>query len=124
MEDLREVCNGYERQLAEAQLTHGPDSYEVAAALEKYAEFLRSKKTRVLDAANMEARANVIRAESRCAKCEGNMERGITTAGGLALLWIDTENPNLDARARFKMMAYRCSRCSRVEFFARENASS
>jgi hypothetical protein len=49
--------------LATAEASYGPDSVEVAISLENYAQFLRERKLRTLDAANMKARADVIRAK-------------------------------------------------------------
>ncbi|MBP6595707.1 MAG: hypothetical protein KA255_21955 [Candidatus Obscuribacter sp.] len=46
-----------------AETSHGSDSVELAAALENYAQFLRQRKVRTLDAANMEALAHVIRSK-------------------------------------------------------------
>lgn len=56
-EEIQSELNRLEREK--------PDSIEVAECLEKYARALKQKNLRLLDAANMEARARVIRK-----KCE------------------------------------------------------
>lgn len=58
---LQDKCIEFERKLALAQSKHGASSPELALALEEYARFLRLNKSRLLDVANMEARARVIR---------------------------------------------------------------
>lgn len=49
-----------EATLTEMELLHGKDSIEVAGALQKYAVYLKKNNLRLLDAANMQARADVI----------------------------------------------------------------
>jgi hypothetical protein len=105
----------FEKRLASAQAAHGADSLEVALALEHYAEYLRSNKTRLLDAANMEARARVIRTEKRCPKCGGAIERGLVTTEGHPLLWSDETGGGI----RYEILAQRCINCRHVEFFTK-----
>ena len=58
---LQEIAEA-EAELQQAVETHGRDSVLVADKLEHCSRLLRSAKLRLLDAANMEALARVIRA--------------------------------------------------------------
>lgn len=60
-EDLTVAINDAERKLAKATGMFGEDHPKVADCLDELAALLRTAKIRTLDAANMEARARVIR---------------------------------------------------------------
>lgn len=143
-DQLQEKCLEFELNLANAQLKFGSDSIEVAAALEQYAEFLRSRKMRLLEAANMEARARVIRRDYKmptmpatisqsavqsrgaptqshtglCTKCGAPTERGVSCVQGVQLVWFaSTQTPPV-AGAIMPITGVRCTRCGFLEFYA------
>jgi hypothetical protein len=134
---LTRQCIKLETELASAQADHGPESPEVASALERYAEFLRTKKIRLLDAANMEARARVIRREMtstaptvgtgarqhierdvRCPKCASEMQLGKAVVQGTPLSWLDPTLNSSTANGGKPIFASRCIKCGYLEFHA------
>lgn len=66
--------NEAEQNLKEAEQSWGPDDVRLADLLDNYASLLRSSKTRILDAANMAARAKVLRAKNNntCSEASAN----------------------------------------------------
>lgn len=62
--DFEKQITEAESALKNAEQQFGPSSVEVAQCLESCARLLRQAKVRILDAANMEARAKVIRTQN------------------------------------------------------------
>ena len=63
-EDVQTRAKELERVISQLEITHGKESVEVAEALQEFAKYLKLEKFRLLDAANMEARAGVIKAKT------------------------------------------------------------